>query len=213
MRPEEEEGGRRNGPIVAVAVSAVVLLLGLSCFLVVSLTGAMNGLGSLFASATATPTPVIVVVPNFKGLTLTQAQALAAKDHLTLSITRKADDTIPQDQVMDQNPEPGSYPGGSTTITLTVSGGPNMVTIPNVVGQDSDKACALLANQYHLVCGNQGPEASNLPAGQITRTDPPAGTQVAEHSTVNYWYSLGPTPTPTATSCVGSGTPTPTPTC
>jgi serine/threonine protein kinase len=210
MRPEDEGGGRRNGPIVAVAVSAVVLLLGLSCFLVISLTGALNGLGSIFTAATPTATPIIVVVPNFKGMTLTQAQKLAQQDHLTLTITRKADDTIPQDQVMDQNPEPGSYPGGSTTVALTVSGGPNLVTIPNVVGQDSDKACATLANQYHLVCGNQGPEPSSLPAGEITRTDPIAGTQVPEHSTVNYWYSLGPTPTPTATP--GSPTPTATPT-
>ena len=213
-RPEDEGGRRRTGPIVAVAVSAVVLLLGLSCALVLSLTGAWSGLTSFLTGPTPTATQVIITIPNFKGMTLAQAQTLAAQDHLTLTTSYKADDTIPKDQVLDQSPEPGPYSGGNT-VTLTLSGGPNMVTVPVLVGKDADTACAILNSQYHLVCGNQGPEASSLPAGEVTRTVPPAGTSVPEHSTVNYWYSLGP-PTPTASpkpTCTPttSGTPIPTP--
>jgi serine/threonine-protein kinase len=211
-RPEDE-GRRRTGPIVAVAVSAVVLLLGLSCALVFSLTGAWNGLTSFFAGPTPTATQVILTIPNFKGMTLTQAQTLATHDHLTLVTNYQSDDTIPKDQVIDQNPEPGQYSGGST-VTLTVSGGPTLVTVPDLVGMNADSACALLNSQYHLVCGNQGPEASTLPTGEVTRTNPVAGKQVPEHSTVNYWYSLGPTPTATVAAtatptCIPGLTPTP----
>jgi serine/threonine-protein kinase len=194
---------------VAVAVSAVVLLLGLSCFLVLNLTGAISGLGNLFASATPTATQVTITIPSFKGMTITAAQAQATKDNLTVTVSTVASDTVPKDQVIDQNPEPGNYQGIGTSVTLTVSGGPNTVKVPDVVGQQGDTACALLNDTYHLLCNNQGPEASSLPAGEVTRTEPPAGTSVPIHSTVQYWISLGPptasptatTPTPTATPC------------
>jgi eukaryotic-like serine/threonine-protein kinase len=221
-RPDDEGGGRRTGPVVAVTVSAVVLLLGLSCFLLLSLTGALAGLGHLFEQPTATPAPVVVVVPKFKGLTFTAAQTLALQYHLTLtSVYATADPSgntpPPKDTVLDQNPEPGQYPGIHPTVTLMLSPGLATVKVPDVVGKDETTACGTLqGDPYHLVCNPQGYEASNQPRGTVLRTDPVAGTTVPIHTPVSYWLSAGPpTPTPTATpKCSptpGPGTPPATP--
>ncbi|HKV85767.1 MAG TPA: protein kinase, partial [Ktedonobacterales bacterium] len=42
--PERPANGKRNGPIVATVVISAVLLLGLGCFLTLSMTGALKGL-------------------------------------------------------------------------------------------------------------------------------------------------------------------------
>jgi serine/threonine protein kinase len=219
VRPDEDgEGGRRTGPVVAITVAAVLLLLGLSCFLVVNLSGGWSQLLAITRSPTATPRPVLVNVPNFKSLTIKDAQTLATQNNLTVQVTSQANPTVPKDQVIDQQPEPGQYPGISQ-VTLIVSTGPGQAPLPNVTKKDEATACAQLNSftvggvSYQLQCAEQGFEASTLPYGYVTRTDPVAGTPVSPKDTIKIWLSYGP-PTPTATvmpTCV-PGTPTPTPT-
>src|SRR5260221_3992885 len=202
QRPDEEGGGNRIGMIVGVVVASVVVLLGLCSFLVLSLTGAFNGLGSLGASPTATVRPVIVQVPRFKGMTLTDAKTVALQDKITLTTTYATPDPNdsnppPKDQVLDQSPEPGQHTGAVPTVALIISAGPGQTVVPNIVGKDDATACVLL-QQAKLTCYLQGYEQSTQPAGTVTRTDPPGGTSVDPHTSVSYWLSQGP-PTPTAT--------------
>jgi serine/threonine-protein kinase len=73
-RPDEEGRGRRTGPIVATVTVGVLLLLGLSCYLVLGLTGGGNLLGFLNGpSATPTftaaptstpPSPTVTAAPT-----------------------------------------------------------------------------------------------------------------------------------------------------
>jgi serine/threonine-protein kinase len=214
--PDEQENGRRNGPIVAVVVSAVVLLLGVSCFLVFTLGGGLGGL--LGASPTPTAAPVVVTIPNFVGHTLTDAQALAAQDNLHLTTTYQTNNDVPKDQVISQQPIAGHYTGISTRVALTLSSGPGNVSVPDVTGKYESVACTQLENSpYYFICSNQGTMASNLPAGEVVKTDPVAGTLEPAHSIIKYWVSPGPptptaAPSPTATTAAPTATPTPTPT-
>ncbi|HEX9057551.1 MAG TPA: protein kinase [Ktedonobacterales bacterium] len=216
-RPDDDEKGRGNGPIVAIVVSAVVLLLGLSCFLVFSLSG--GALAKLFASPTPTATQIVVQIPRFKGMTLTAAQALAQTNHLTLTVVTQTPDPNdanppPANQVLDQNPEPGPYNGTISSIQVTVQGAPNKAIVPYVIGKDGNTACDLIG-KAHLICVNVGTIQSNQPAGTVVKTDPLAGTQVDPQSEVQYWLSTGPaTPTPTkaAPTATATCTPGPTPT-
>jgi eukaryotic-like serine/threonine-protein kinase len=211
QRPDEEGGGRRNTMVVGAVVGGVVLLLLLGCALIAP--SILSGLGSLGQTATPSPSPIIVQVPRFKGLSLTDAQALAKTSKLTLVQTYATPDPTEanppaKDQVLDQQPEPGPHTGALTQVTLIISAGPGKTVVPYIVGLDDQTACAKL-QVAKLTCALQNYEQSNLPANTVTRTDPPAGTSVDPHTAVSYWLSLGP-PTPTPTTVTATATPTPT---
>ena len=193
-----EHGGKVKPLVVVGVITALVLMQATTWF------GILSATGTLKFGAAASPTATTVVVPDFRGKTL--ALALAQQYHLQVNVTATTQTAdTPPGEVVDQSPEPGSYPG-VTTVGLIVSGGPGQVALPNLKGMDEVSACNILQQKpYYLVCQDQGPEASNLPAGEVTRTDPPAGTLItagtasAPGQAIKIWTSLGPpTPTPTA---------------
>jgi eukaryotic-like serine/threonine-protein kinase len=211
-RPDEEGGSKRNGPIVAMVVGAVVLLLAASCFLVFNLSGGISGLSSMFQPPTPVPTAVKVNVPKFTGLTLTAAQTLAQQDGLTLTVVQATPDPSQnpapaKNTVLDQNPEPGTVTGPIQSVTITVATGPNQVVVPDVSGLSDVNACNKL-QKVHLVCQFGGIVQSSQPASTVVNTSPAAGQSVDPDSIVLYYLSAGP-PTPTA----APPTPTPLPPC
>jgi beta-lactam-binding protein with PASTA domain len=215
--------GKRGGAAAAVIVSTAVGLLILMCFLVVSLSG---GLGLLARSGpTPTPTTPLTTIPDFTGMQLTQAQALAAQDHLKLGPTKSQQDQRQVGLVLAQDPPAGGHVKYDTVITLTVSTGPGLITVPNVVKMNADDACNTLG-AAGLTCNIQSRQPSATVAiGDVISTNPPAGAKVdptTGNLTVNMIVSTGPpptdTPTPPKPTCTpaggtGPGTPTPTPAC
>lgn len=208
--PDEE--GRRNGPLVATIVGATVLLLGLSCVLLLALTGALSGLGSLFATAQPTPTVPLTTVPNFVNTQFTAAQALAETNHLKVVEVDTAN-AATAGTVIGQDVPPGSLVQWDKTITLTVSSGPGTVTVPDVTKKSIAEACTTLADpKYGLNCQEGGHEYSaTVPLGFVTRTDPQAGATAKPGDTVKYWISNGPQPTPTVPAPTATPTATATP--
>lgn len=65
-----------------------------------------------------------------------------------------------------------------------------MVTIPTVAGQQQEAAFTALREADLLPTPAQ--EASDLPAGQVTRTEPAEGTEVEKESEVTVFISTGP---------------------
>jgi beta-lactam-binding protein with PASTA domain len=226
-RPDEGGSGRRTGPLVGMAVVGVIVLLTLSCAVILNATGGLTALSKAFAGPTPVPTQVRVSVPNFKNKTLADAQALAQTFNLSVTVTNTIQSaTVPKGSVIDQNPEAGNYVGVAS-VSLTLSGGPNQLALLDVTKKQVFDACyAITHAPYYLTCANQGAEPSNLPAGEVTRTDPAAGTLVTPGTstvfgqTIMVWTSEGPpptatpdpspSPTPTKTPCP-TVTPTPTP--
>ncbi|MHA7220620.1 protein kinase domain-containing protein [Arthrobacter sp. MDT1-48-3] len=117
--------------------------------------------------------------------------------------------------VIDINPSGAQPPG--TTITLTVSTGPEQVTVPaGLQGQDAAEVERILVD-LGLRPLNVGSEESDQPAGIVLRVDPGPGAVLAPGTQVNYVVSTGPpvteeptppstpTSTPTATATATSG--------
>ena len=75
------------------------------------------------------------------------------------------------------DPSPAMF-GGSSAI------------VPNLTGQTADQAQKLL-NSLKFQYSDGGPEASGLPAGRITRTDPDAGSKVPSGSNITVFTSDG----------------------
>jgi beta-lactam-binding protein with PASTA domain len=206
-----DEDGRRNGPLVATIVGATVLLLGLSCVLLLALTGALSGLGSLFATAQPTPTVPLTTVPNFVNTQFTAAQALAQTNHLKVVEVDTANSAA-AGTVISQDVPPGSSVEWDRTITLTVSSGPGTVIVPDVTKKEVGTACSMLEDpKYGLHCHQAGQEYNaTVPFGEVTRTDPKAGATAKPGDTVEFWVSNGPQPTPTVPAPTVTPTPSPT---
>jgi serine/threonine-protein kinase len=101
--------------------------------------------------------------------------------------------------VFKQDPGAGTKVDKNGTVTIWVSTGPPKVAVPDVKGQQWTQAEATLTNkglqpEEHIVPGNT--------KGQVTATDPAAGTKVPKHSKVRVNVMSGPE-TATVPSVVG----------
>ena len=77
-----------------------------------------------------------VSVPTFAGMSLSEASSTALKNHLDLKIDNKFYSTVvPAGRIISQAPTAGSRVRKKWRVRVTVSLGPQQVSIPDVVGQ------------------------------------------------------------------------------
>ena len=97
----------------------------------------------------------------------------------------------PEGAIIGQSPLAGSeYLVGKTTVKVTVSKGPRMVTVPNVYDVDSDTAQNMLKENFNVIINSVFDE--NVPKGNVIMTDPPRNEKRAYGSTINMYVSRGP---------------------
>jgi len=94
-------------------------------------------------------------------------------------------DTVPKGAVVSESPSGRALPGA--TITLTLSQGPRMITVPQIPTSDSvaqAEATLRAAGLTVAATTKKVGVASNPAIGTVAGTDPPAGTSVAENKPV-----------------------------
>ncbi|MCH5349159.1 MAG: Stk1 family PASTA domain-containing Ser/Thr kinase [Oscillospiraceae bacterium] len=97
----------------------------------------------------------------------------------------------PEGAIIDQSPGAGSqFIIGKTTVKVTVSRGPRMVTVPNVYDLASDDAQNMLKEDFNVIIKSVFDE--NVPKGNVIMTDPPRNEKRAYGSTINMYVSRGP---------------------
>ncbi len=69
------------------------------------------------------------------------------------------------------------------------TGGLTSAAVPDVVGLTADEAVERLGTTWEVA--EKFDRVTDVPAGQVIRSDPPAGTSLEEGQTVSYWVSLG----------------------
>lgn len=125
-----------------------------------------------------------IEVPSFVGKKFEEANGklrtlgFEVKANYVFSDTEK-------DVVLDQQPKGGTAPKGST-ITLTVSKGPDLVEVPDVTNMKPDRAKEILE-----AAGFKA-ERRDAPFGRgrnVYATDPSAGTKAKRGSTVEYYVT------------------------
>jgi len=119
-------------------------------------------------------------VPSLAGQSF--AQAAAALQQLGLTAARGPDafsDTVPAGQVIGTSPAAGASAARGSTVTVTVSKGPDMVPVPDVSGKSVQDATTILQQAGLSVSGVNG-----SPDKKVSATTPPAGTQVHRGSSV-----------------------------
>ena len=140
--------------------------------------------------------PSTVQVPDLYGVTPDQAAGILQENDLVLGgQTEAPSDEVAEGQVFEQQPAAGAAVEPGSEVSVTVSSGPELRTIPDVVGQPAEQAQAELWNAYFASTVVTVP--SDEPEGTVVSTDPPAGTQADWRAiTVTVNVSAGPPPQP-----------------
>ena len=136
--------------------------------------------------------PVMVAVPNVVGMTQATAELAIISAKLAVGpITQMNSATIPAGIVISQSPAGGTYVPQSSSVSLVVSIGPVMVTVPNVVGMIQTSAVAAI-KAVNLVVGTiTTANSTTVPAGGVISQNPASGISVAQGSPVNLVISIG----------------------
>lgn len=140
--------------------------------------------------------PETVTVGNYVNRNINEVVAeLEEQGIRPYEIVYQYSDTFEKDIVMDQSIPAGSpIKAGSiyTTLTLTVSKGPDMVTIPQVRMQDHNTLKFTLQDEYGLVVEEIAEYSDEVPVNLVIRSDPEPNTQVKRGSKITIYWSLGP---------------------
>jgi serine/threonine-protein kinase len=94
--------------------------------------------------------------------------------------------------VFDSNPKPGTVAAVGSTVTILVSSGPAPVAVPQVQGLSvNDAVRQLQASGFNNINSPVEENSSSIAAGQVTRTDPPAGKSVPIATRITIFVSKG----------------------
>ncbi len=133
-------------------------------------------------------------VPPVVGETLTEAMRLINLNGLTVGvINEEPNDVQPPGIVIDQSPAAGQKQEPGTAIDLWVSTGPDSVLLEDFRGRPEIDATFVLESAG-LVVERDEEYDDEVAEGNVTRTEPQAGSLIAAGSTVTLWISLGPEP-------------------
>jgi RHS repeat-associated protein len=137
--------------------------------------------------------PAMVAVPNVAGMTQAEATSTITSAKLAVgTITQANSATVPAGCVISQNPPAGnSVPEGSL-VSLVISLGPVMVTVPSVVGMTQDAAQSAIIEAQLTVGTITSEYHDTIPPGSVISQNPPGGSSAPLGSSVNLVVSRGP---------------------
>jgi serine/threonine-protein kinase len=165
---EEEEHGRR-WPWVTL-----VLLL----------------LAAAAAAAFLLTRPDEVTVPNVVGKQAPDAAQDLVSAGLKPKVLRVRSER-PVGEVVSQLPRAGRRVEKTSTVTLSVSSGPGLTTIPDVTGLPQKEAVRQI-DKAGLFSTLHSEHSAKVASGRVIRTDPTALNQVQRGSRVDVYVSSGP---------------------
>ena len=147
--------------------------------------------------------PLAVTVPNIVNLSDADARKALTQVGLTMNVTQVLPDvSIPARTVMDQSPSGGATAPPGSAVVVDESGGPNSITVPDVVGGTEADARATL-QQAGLSVGTVGQvEDPSTTPGTVVSQNPQGGAQTGSGSSVDIYVAVTPS---------GASTPTPAP--
>ena len=151
--------------------------------------------GSVWALSRSAATPEAVSVPNVVGLSQADAksQIEAAGLEWELNPEKVASDTVDKDAVASTDPAGGAQAEKGSTVRVTISSGPDSVTLPdNLVGMSPDdarQAVEALGLKWEV---NSSKVASDTVAeGKVAQTNPSPGSKVKVGQTITAYLSSG----------------------
>lgn len=120
----------------------------------------------------------LIRLPNV--VSLTDFGATQDLEALGFEVIReqREDTTVPEGIVIEQSPAAGTEVEAGSSVIITVSQGSTLQALPDVAGLERQGAEDLLGLIGCVVTEVRNEESADVTAGQVIRTDPPAGTGV-----------------------------------
>ena len=125
-----------------------------------------------------------VTVPNVLDQTESSARAELEQAGFEVQVLQAPSDNTAEGLVSDQAPDAGENVKKGSTVQITVSSGPQTVTVPNVEGQDEDSATQELEDAGFEVKVEEQPTDDPLQDGIVLNQDPEPNTKAPPGSTV-----------------------------
>jgi serine/threonine-protein kinase len=130
-----------------------------------------------------------IEIPTVRNLSQADARKKLEDADLQVTIERQASKAVKAGDAITTDPPPGSEEPCKSPVTLIVSRGPNLVTIPSVIGQSQEVAQSQLENLGLIV--NLNTTDSDEPQGTVVDQEPVAGTEVSRNDRVTIVASNG----------------------
>ena len=176
---EATKARKRRTAIIATVVLIALLLIG----------------GSVWALTRGTAAPESVAVPNVVGLTQAEAKTQIEQAGFTweLNPDKVTSDTVAEGSVASTDPAAGTQAEKGATVRVTISSGPDSVTLPdNLVGMSPDdarKAIEALGLKWELDASKVA--SDTVPEGKVAQTNPSPGSKVKAGQTIRAYLSSG----------------------
>ncbi len=179
---KKENAEERNGRTATIAIIAcsLAMVVAIVIFLVILFSGdAFSGKDPLQE------------VPNLLGK---EYATLADPSGFKIKLLETVyDDTVEEGLILRQNPEAGDMVAKGVTIFVTVSKGPEPKAsqMPNVVGQSAENVKSSFSSTNLQVTIKEEFHDS-VAKGNVTRTEPVAGTELTAGQVIVLYVSKGP---------------------
>jgi serine/threonine-protein kinase len=177
---EDEAARRRKRKIIAIVSLLAVLLLGGAIAAAVALSG-----------DDAPPPVVQVQVPPLQNLDQAAAEKAITDAGLTVgTVDVEASTTVPEGVVVSSDPSSGAKVDEGSAVNLVVSGGPDTVEVPSVIGLTEERARDTL-ERAGFTSVNSRQVDSLEKAGNVVAVEPGEGKQAAPNSPITLQVSTG----------------------
>ena len=130
-------------------------------------------------------------VPKVVGSTSLVAQKALATAHLGTKVVRAFNETVTAGLVLAGDPPAGSEVRRGSTVTLTVSKGPERHAVPQLIGLSQADAQQRVTDARLTVGTVSNAFSETVPQGQVIATSPPANTVVKAATPVSLVISQG----------------------
>jgi serine/threonine-protein kinase len=176
---------QRKRRIIAIVSVLAVLLLGGAIAAAIALNGDPGP-----------PPAAKVQIPVLAGQTETAArQAIADQGLVVGDVTTEASTTVVEGLVISSSPSSGASVEKGSKVNLVVSGGPDTVAVPNVVGLTEDRARSTLEQAGFTSVSSRQVE-SLRDEGTVVSVTPGEGKQAAPNTRITLEVSTGTTKLP-----------------
>ena len=127
---------------------------------------------------------------NYVGSDVAEAQAELESQGVVVTIAEEHNDTVPKGIIIKQMPNPSSVMMKGSQVTLTVSLGIEIITVPNLTDLTVDAASDALTNNK-LKLGTVTEISSGKAKGLIVKQSIAEKTTVQANTVVDVWVSKG----------------------
>jgi len=141
-------------------------------------------------------------MPNVIGMSENAARGILIESGLAVAVNYETNDNVPEGNVINQSIAPDADVYRGDLITLTVSGGADLVMVASVEGLPEGEAVSILTEQGFDVLVDEG-ESDDVEQGYVISQSPEAGSSQVRGATIVITVNSpeldsGQTPTPQA---------------